>query len=165
MKNLIFIFLAFLLPCFSYGSQEITAEGVPYILTEEFNRLRSFVAQLKPDGDVGGYYWKKDYGDHLLLWKLEESEDARAYHEVIRLYASRGEDQKPFAVTYHKTTGIIDGLMVLRRFIGPEPTGWRNDTIDYQTGEYLGSQGFRRLWLQDEDLRILKRWNITPFSF
>ena len=98
------------------------------------------------------------------MWKLVD-EESDSFHEAIRLYIKPTDSQPSFAVTYHKTTIIVPETVVLRKFIGPEPTGWRNDTINYTTGEYLGTQGSSRVRLSDQIKSILTRWNITPFLF
>ena len=141
-------------------------------LIDEFKQLRTAVSQLQPDNNVPGgtghyenYFQEKDYGDYVIMWRLEEQENNPDYHEVIRLYIKPQGEQDSFAVTYHKTTQILKGTLVLRKFVGPEPIGWRNDTINYKTGEYLGFQGMRRLVIPKHIEWILTQWGINPLLF
>lgn len=152
IKSLIFI--ASLL---SFQSLAFADKDVSYILQEEWTRLRAHVEDLKPEGDIGGYMDFKTYGKVTLLWRL--SEDGTD-NEVIRFYKNRKGDDH-FAITYHKSDHIIDGRTVIRRFIGPEPTGWINHTIDYNTGEFLQRQGYFPE-LSGDEYKLMKEWNITP---
>lgn len=142
---------------FSFQSFAFADKDVSYILTEEWTRLRAHVENLEPEGDIGGYMNFKTYGKVTLLWRL--SEDGTD-NEVIRFYKNRKGDGH-FAITYHKSDDIIDGKTVIRRFIGPEPGGWINHTIDYHTGEYLQRQGYFPELFGDE-YKLMKEWNITP---
>ena len=136
-------------------------EEISATLQKEYSRLRKIAAKLKPEYEVGGYLKGKVYGDHELLWRLAEE---KGDPEVIRIYRDKGEGRQPFDVTFHHSTGIIKGRTVIRRFVGPASTGWRNDTIDAETGEYLGSQGTRDPAMDPRDLEILKKWNIRLFD-
>lgn len=127
-------------------------------LREEWQEYRSMVDTLSADGDVGGYMLFKTYGDMVLLWRTSEGS---LDNEVIRFYMMRSLGTS-FAVTYHKSNLIVPGKVVLRRFIGPEPTGWINHTIDYDSGEYLGSQGVTPT-LTSREKKMLNEWSITFF--
>ena len=134
-------------------------------LLDEYENIRAVVSRLQSDNpNTMDYYQKKDYGDHVIMWKLEDEGNGH-FDEVIRLYIRPVEGESSFAVTYHKTTLIVSGTIVLRKFVGPEPVGWRNDTVDYLTKEYLGFQGNPRFSVNKRIESILKRWNITLFIF
>ena len=133
------------------------------ILQQEFKELRSLVANLTPDYVVGGLYNAKEYEGVTLLWKIDSEGDGTGENEVIRFYGERVPPLKDFGVTYHKSYAIVPGEVVLRRFYGPDSTGWRNDTIDFESGEYIGSQGARTPFLSETDIAIMKNWNLTIF--
>ncbi len=122
--------------------------------------MRALVEKLEPEFVVGGYLKGKKYGDHELLWKLA-GEPGEA--EVIRIFRDK-EGMKSFEITFHHNDHIVKGREVIRRFVGPGISGWRNDTIDSQTLEYLGSQGARRPMLDSRDREILKQWDIELFE-
>lgn len=124
----------------------------------EWSTFRSLVDTLEADGDIGGYMDYKEYGEMTLLWRV--SDDA-SDNEVIRFFRERPGHQS-FAVTYHRSHHIVSGHLVLRRFIGAEPTGWINHTIDFETGEFFGTQGYNPL-LTREERKLLKDWGITEF--
>ena len=129
-------------------------------LNQEFTRLRAFVQTLEAEFEVGGYLKGKSYGDHELLWHLgEETGDS----EVIRIYRDK-PGHESFDVTFHRNQAIAPGRTVIRRFVGPNPTGWRNDTIDADTLEYLGSQGTSRPRLDQAEEAILRKWDIELFE-
>ena len=146
---------------------QLNANPASWKLVEEFERLRTEVSRLQPDNSGNSYYREKDYGDHIIMWKLENQTTKRPEHqyEEIRLYIKSTGTHPPFDVTYHKTTAIVRGILVLRKFIGPEPHGWRNDTVNYMTGEYLGFQGASHINLPNHVKNILTQWSITPFLF
>ncbi len=123
----------------------------------EFSRLRAVVSQLTPEFQVGGYLNGKSYGDHEILWALSE-DPSRS--EVIRIYREKGANEQPMVVSFHRSTLIAPGRTVIRRFVGPGLTGWRNDTVDVDSGEYLGSQGNESPLLDARDREILKKWDI-----
>lgn len=125
---------------------------------KEWSNFRTLVDTLEADGDVGGYMDFKKYGEMTLLWRTSDNTND---NEVIRFFRTRPGHQS-FAVTYHKSHIIVPGKVVLRRFIGPEPTGWINHTIDFETGEYLGRQGFTPS-LTKAEKKLLKDWDITEF--
>lgn len=152
IKALIFTATLFSLQNFAFAKKDVS-----YLLKEEWTRLRAHVETLEPDGNIGGYMDYKTYGKMTLLWRISDNEGD---YEAIRFYKERKEDGN-FAITYHKSNEIYDGRIVIRRFIGPEPGGWINHTIDYNTGEYLGRQGYFPS-LHGDEHKIMKEWNITP---
>ncbi|NJL25244.1 MAG: hypothetical protein HC902_08730 [Calothrix sp. SM1_5_4] len=107
---------------------------------------------LKADAQVGGLLNSKSYGDHEILWPLDGDID------VIRVF----RDKKPaaFEIVYHRGTHIVPGRTVIRRFVGPAQGAWRADTIDADTGEYLGTQGAQKPELDARDREIMKTWNV-----
>lgn len=156
MKTLLLTFLtvSFLsLP--AHASGEIAAR-----VHAEYSRLRALVSTLEPEFEVGGYLKGKSYGDHELLWHISEDP---ADSEVIRIFRDKAGHES-FDVTFHRNQAIVPGRTVIRRFVGPNPTGWRNDTIDAETREYLGSQGTRRPRLDPREEEILRKWDIELFE-
>lgn len=140
------------------------------IILSEWNRHYALVSNLKPDGDIGGYMLYREYSEYdnlILLWKIHTNSES---DEVIRFFRKRpmgsgNNDGQVFAVTYHKSQIIVPGEVVLRRFIGTEPTGWSNDTVNFTTGEYLGHQGEVEIQskLTKEEKSMLKNFNIKIF--
>lgn len=128
------------------------------ILTAEWNRLYELVSQTEADYVVGGLYNAKEFDGVTLLWKVGTE------HEVIRFYAERMAPLKDFSVTYFKTPHIVKDTMVLRRFYGPDSTGWRNDTIDFDSGDYIGRQGVRFPYLGNDDQKVMNDWSLTIFN-
>lgn len=126
-------------------------------LLAEFDQLREHVLSQEADGVVGGYmnYIQKD--GYKILFKPEFDTD----HDVIRIFMNREFPEKDFAITYILSDHLYDGRRVLRRFIGPEPTGWRNHSVDVVTLEYLGSQGNSALQLKEEEAEILRTLGIS----
>lgn len=152
MKKLLFALV--LLSTQAFGQN---AETISKTLQSEWSEFRSHVETLEADGDIGGYMEYKEFGEMTLLWRIS---DEPSDNEVIRFYMDR-PGIKSFAVTYHKSHQIVEGKTVLRRFVGTEPTGWINHTIDFVTGDYLGQQGYFPYGLKDEELDMMKEWNIT----
>lgn len=151
MKVLL-VLASLLSPFTALASSEIAAR-----IRTEYKQLRALVASWEPEYVVGGYMNGKDFGDHEILWRLGEEEgDA----EVIRIYRDKGEGKESFSVTFHFGDHMIDGHTIIRRFIGPSFRGWRNDSVDAVTGEYLGSQGIDRPALDRRDREILRKWKI-----
>lgn len=153
MKRFILICLFLMGNALAQNDQQISET-----LKEEWQEYRLMVDSLKADGDVGGYMLFKTYGEMILLWRTSEGTED---NEVIRFYMMRSLGVS-FAVTYHKSNLIIPGKVVLRRFIGPEPTGWINHTIDYDSGEYLGSQGTHPE-ITSREKKMMDEWGITVF--
>lgn len=152
MKKLLFVFV--LLSTQAFGQ---SAETISETLRSEWSEFRGQVETLEADGEIGGYMEYKEFGDMTLLWRISDDPND---NEVIRFYMDRPGVQS-FAVTYHRSHHIVDGKTVLRRFVGTEPTGWINHTIDFATGEYLGQQGHFPYGLKDEELDMMEEWNIT----
>ena len=147
MKSLI-LMLA-MLPCLVFGYSHPDAKT----LMTEYQEFRSMVSNMEHDYLVGGWYKAKDFGETTLMWNLGDDLSDR---EVIRFFR-RKADGSVFTVTYHRSDYIVDGRIVLRRFVGPEPTGWINHTIDYETGEQLGSQGWWPIF-DESDHDFMKKW-------
>lgn len=148
---------------FSAGVSTIalaSEEQISRTLQDEFHRLYDLAAKTEPEFEVGGFLNGKSYGDHELLWRLA---DEPGEYDVIRIFRDK-EGSNSFDVTFYRADHIVPGVTVLRRFVGPGISGWRNDTIDYKTGEYLGSQGARRPALDARDREILKKWKIELFE-
>ena len=122
-------------------------------MTIEFNSLYKIAKTLIPDSEVGGFLKEKNYGDHVLLWRLADEPDE---YDIIRIYRPKNG----FDVTFYRANHIVPGRWVIRRFIGPSQAGWRNDTIDLDTGEYLGYQGTRFPRLDSRDQEIIDMWQI-----
>lgn len=160
MKPLLtFLTVAFLsLPSLSLPAH--ASERIAWRLHSEYARLRALVEKLEPEFEVGGYLKGRRYGDHELLWRLAVDEGDS---EVIRIFRDKAGHES-FDVTFHRNQAIVPGRTVIRRFVGPNPTGWRNDTIDAETREYLGSQGARRPRLDEREEEILRQWDIELFE-
>lgn len=156
----ILLFVSFFLAPYAFSETVPSAEEISQILQKEWSQLRQVVENLEPDGKVGGYYEEKVYEGYSLMWKIS---DDPADNEVIRFYADRPDSNKAFTVTYHKSHAIVPGRVVIRRFLGTEPYGWKNHTIDYHTGEYLGTQGAWRPDVNEKEESILEQWGILPF--
>lgn len=158
MKSITKMLLVLLITGFSFVASANTE--ISERLRSEFDRLVELVSTLEPDDHVG-YLESKSYGDHELLWKLgETSED----NDVIRIYYDKGEKEQAFTISYHRSRHIVEGRTVIRRFVGPMISGWRNDTIDADTGAYLGSQGAITPRLDDREKEIMEEWDIQLFE-
>jgi hypothetical protein len=153
MKLLFLVFALF--TASAHASPEISQE-----LKSEFERLRSTVSKLTPEYEVGGYLAGKRYGDHELLWHLAKTPGDP---EVIRIYRDKGDSEQALDITFHHSAMIVRDRTVIRRFVGPAMTGWRGDTMDAATGEYLGSQGATQPLLDPRDRQILEQWGIRLF--
>ncbi|MEO0335678.1 MAG: hypothetical protein AAF202_04765 [Pseudomonadota bacterium] len=125
-------------------------------LVKEFNSLKQWALEQEMDGVVGGLYPYVQQDGYIVMFSKEFDGE----HDVIRFFLGRSAPQKDFAVSYYWSRYMFEGRRVLRRFVGPEPTGWRNDTVDVDTFEYLGRQGRSELSLSDEELEILEAWGI-----
>jgi hypothetical protein len=148
MKKIILIFTLLI-------GHALANDEISKTLMKEWIHFKALVEKVEPRGDVGGYMLYRDYQDMTLLWKT--SSDTKE-NEVIRFFMLRPNGEV-FAVTYHKSDIINPGRVVLRRFVGTEPIGWINHTIDFTTGEYLGSQGKRPDLLPSEK-KMMKEWKI-----
>lgn len=123
-------------------------------IRNEFSRLYEKVQKLRPESTVGGLLKSKSYGDHELLWHLD---DEPGGYDVIRIYREK-KDSSAFEIAYFRGTHLIPGRNVIRRFYGPVGSGWRNDTVDAETGQYLGSQGAREPNMDARDRQIMRKW-------
>lgn len=130
-------------------------------LLTEYQRLHEYVQNTKAEFEVGGLFKGKQFGDYKLLWKLAQ---VKGESEVIRIYRDKGDKQQAFEVSYFRNDLIVPGKTVIRRFIGPAATGWRNDTIDAFDGRYLGHQGTENPYLDERDQEILSEWDIKPIN-
>lgn len=153
MKKLILVFVFVFTSCQIFASEKISQT-----LMNEWTHFRTMVDTIKPEGDIGGYMLYRDYADMTLLWRTSSE---TGENEVIRFFMQRSNGLV-FAVTYHKSDIINPGRTVLRRFVGNEPTGWINHTIDFVTGEYLGTQG-QEATLSVAEKKMMKEWNIKSF--
>ena len=151
MKQFTFAFLFML----GLIGQSFASDRIPETLMKEWETFRNQVDQIEAQGDVGGYMLYRNYGEMTLLWRTSNNESD---NEVIRFFMQRTNGMV-FAVTYHKSQVIVPGRLVLRRFVGTEPTGWVNHTIDFATLEYLGSQGQDPILTANEK-KMMKEWGI-----
>lgn len=147
-----FIFLS-MLSTQSFASDSYKSER----LVAEFTRLKAYAEGLSADYTIGGMMKAKEFEFGVtFLWML--SEDGQS--DIIRIYR---DDEPAFVVSYYKNKLIGQGEMVLRRFVGPDQGGWRNDTILWDTLEYVGAQGQKKPMLKEIDLEVLKAWDIELF--
>ena len=153
MKKMFLVFVLLMSSAFADDAK------ISQTLMEEWNRFRTLVDTLKADGDIAEYMLYKKYGDMDLLWRTSDDEND---NQTIRFFMKK-RNGDVFAVTYHLSVNVIvDGRRVIRRFIGPEPSGWINHTIDYDTKEYYGQQGWKP-FLSAKEKKLLKDWGITFF--
>jgi hypothetical protein len=131
------------------------------VLRKEFEKMLAHVQGLKADGKIGDFMKYKDMGDYLILWDLGPTPE---HYDLIRLFRDYPDGTPNFAVSYYRSKTIIDGRTVIRRFVGPDTVGWRNDTMDYETGEYLGMQGTPEPPISAADRRLIEEWNIQLFE-
>lgn len=147
------LFLLFVL----FTSQVFANDHISQTLMKEWADFRKLVDKVEPQGDIGGYMLYRDFTDVTLLWRTSDNTEE---NEVIRFFMQRPSGEV-FAVTYHKSDIIKPGRTVLRRFVGPEPIGWINHTIDFNSGEYLGLQG-EEPTLTNAEKKMMKNWGIAP---
>lgn len=137
-------------------TQSVMAHPKVMQLTKEFRSLYQFAEKTQPERQVGGLLNEIKVDDYYFLWRLAKDETE---YDIIRIFRPK-KNGKDFGVTYYLANHIVEGRWVLRRFIGPERGGWRADTIDTETNEYLGYQGATRPIISEDDAKILKRWGI-----
>lgn len=142
-----------------FSIQSFAASYTGQTISTEYTTLKSWIEQTNPDGEVGGLYPYIQMDGYKVLY----SENFDGEHETIRIFLAGIEEQKDFSVTYIKSQHIQKGKTVLRRFVGPEPTGWRMDEIDADTLEYLGRQGTKKPRLTPKAKEILEELGITLF--
>lgn len=131
-------------------------------LAAEYQRLYNWTQTVQPDGLVGSHYPFKQMEGYIVLWDPQASMNDK--HDMIRIFLNREAPLKDFAVTYYKSQYIVEGRTVLRRFYGPDDKGWRNDTVDFITGEYFGYQGTPSPKLSEDEQSILDFWTILPLE-
>ena len=136
------------------------------ILIAEYNKILEIAQTSQPDGTVDGFTNYKVIGDGVkFLWYLGETRG----QTTLKIYKSKDEQagEDDFSVSYHyimhRDPGEIEPTPILRRFIGPMK-GWRNDSVDLETGYYLLHQGSPTLQLSERDKSILEAWGITQFG-
>ncbi|MGE0525938.1 MAG: hypothetical protein AB7G93_10240 [Bdellovibrionales bacterium] len=155
MKSMLLLLSLFAATSFVYAGDSIGQS-----LLTEYKDVRAKVSRIQPEFDVGGYN-AKDYGDYRLIWRLAETMEEA---EMIRIYRAKGLRDHDFDVTYHRNRAIAPGRTVVRRFVGPMDRGWRNDTVDIDTGEYLGRQGAPYPRMDARDREILEQWGMQIFE-
>lgn len=146
---------------FSAVNSSVAADRRSEVLKTEFATILGHVKAQKADGKIGDFMKFKKMGNYLLLWDLGPTADD---YDLIRLYNEHDDGSPNFSVSYYRSKNIVEGRTVIRRFVGPDTLGWRNDTMDYETGEYLGMQGTEEPSMSASDRRILKDWNIELFD-
>ena len=151
--------LSLLSVCMPLQQNLLAKEKFSHQIHEEFHQMYDFVLNLESEFKVGDVLYGKSYGDYEILWTLAQETGET---DVIRIYREK-EGQQAFVVSYFRSPHILEGRTVIRRFIGPSLTGWRNDTIDAETNEYLGRQGQTQPALDQRDREILKAWGIKLF--
>jgi len=129
IKNIAF----FLTLIFSISVHAYTDKQISETLTAEFDQLYSKVKNLKHTYEIGGILKGKKIDNFELLWNLDSSESG---YDTIRVYKDYGVSKQAFAVTYYRAKHIVPGAHVIRRFIGKTQSGWRADTVDYDSGFY-----------------------------
>ncbi len=154
MKKIIYSIIVVM----SLFSQVFANEQISKKLQSEWAGLKAKTAALVADGELGGYMFYKEYGNLTLLWRTSEDKNE---NEVIRLFLEKNNGVH-FVITYHKSDLIVPGRQVLRRFVGTEPVGWINHTIDLESGDYLGTQGQAPI-LTSEEKKLMKDWSIENF--
>lgn len=161
MKNILFSFVLVFLSVAGAIDKAGAVDKETQILNQEYQKFYSLVEKLQPDALVGGLLKSKKFNDHEILWKLAESEND---YTVIRIYREHNDGSEDFAITYYYARHIVPGTLVIRRFIGPAVgSGWRNDTVDLESGDYLGSQGQVAPVLNSRDQELLTLWSIKLF--
>lgn len=131
-------------------------------LASEYQSLYEWTQSVQPDGLIGYHYPYKQMDGYMVIWEPQSSmEDG---HVMIRIFLKREAPLKDFAVIYYKSRYIMKGRTILRRFYGPDGKGWRNDTVDFITEEYLGSQGNPSPSLKEDEQSILDFWKILPLE-
>lgn len=149
MFNLfIFCFVSFGLHAFNHN---VLSEKI----LSEYKEIEELTHQTEPDYLIAGFTRVKKIGDVKLIWLHAKKENQ---HQSIRLM-KESRDGSMFSVTYHRSSQIFPGRIVIRRFIGHDLGRWVNDTIDYHTGEYLGRQGSIP-FMNQEQINFLSDWRI-----
>lgn len=158
MLNRLFLTLGLV---FCFHSAAHAVDGRSVVLKTEFERFYSYVQTLRADGKVGSVMNYKKVGEYLVLWDLGKTPED---YDVIRLYNEHKDGTDAFAVSYYRSKQIVPGRTVIRRFVGPGIVGWRNDTMDLATGEYLGMQGVREPYMNNADRKLVQKYKIRLFN-
>jgi hypothetical protein len=162
-RIVMYLFLALALisqtaTAFGEGQVSITDQ-----LLNEYSSLERLTASLTPDGLVGGYLYYKNFGDHLLIWDADTFEEDG--HHMIRVFVPKDEatGQAAFSISYYRSNYLLQGQTTLRRFIGPEDSGWRADTISLSEVKYLGYQGNQKPTFNALETDLLLFYGIQTF--
>ena len=131
------------------------------VLQNEFTRFYAYVKTLKADGKIGDFMNYKKVGSFTVLWDLGTE---KSDYDLIRLYNEHTDGTDSFAVSYYRSQNIVPGRTVIRRFHGPGIKDWRNDTMDVESGEYLGMQGIFNPEMTDQDSALVKEFNVELFD-
>lgn len=131
------------------------------VLKNEFNRFYTYVKTLTPDGQIGDFMKYKKVGAFTVLWDLGAE---KSDYDLIRLYNEHTDGTDSFAVSYYRSENIVPGRNVIRRFVGPGIKDWRNDTMDLESGEYLGMQGIFQPEMTDEDRALVQEFKVELFD-
>lgn len=131
------------------------------VLKNEFDRFYALVTTLQHDGKIGDFMKYKKIGDFTVLWDLGTE---KSDYDLIRLYNEHNDGTDSFAVSYYRSQSIVPERNVIRRFVGPGIKDWRNDTMDLDTGEYLGMQGLLNPEMNDQDRALIEKFNIELFE-
>lgn len=140
----------------------VTSERQKSELHREWTLLKEMIASFEPDEKmVGGLMFQVDFGDHVLLWS--KNSFAHDGHEVLRIFVPRSEHQRSFDITYILSKYLSVASQerpALRRFVGPAERGWRADTVNWLTGDWIDTQGNRNLRLTDFEQELLEKYSI-----
>ncbi len=160
-KRFLMAFAAAFTLAATFSAPAQAADSRSLVLKQEFNKFYNYVQTLRPDGKVGNFMKYKKVGDFLVLWDLGKTPDD---YDVIRLYNEHKDGTDSFVVSYYRSNQLVDGRTVIRRFVGPGIIGWRNDTVDAVTGEYLGMQGLRDPYMTEGDHKLVQHFKVRLFK-
>jgi hypothetical protein len=146
---------------FGVFSEAFAADNRAAVIKTEFDRLYAYVRTLQPDGKIGETAKYKKVGSYLVIWELDYNVDE---DDIIRLFNEHIGGTESFDVSYYQSKSIVPERTVLRRFVGPTVIGWRNDTLDLKTGEYLGMQGRDVPIMNASDRKMLQRFKVQLFK-
>lgn len=146
---------------FAISSAAQAMDSRSTVLKNEFDQFYTYVTELEPDGKIGDFMKYKKVGDFTVLWDLGVE---KTDYDLIRLYNEHTDGTDSFAVSYYRSQNIVPGRTVIRRFVGPGIKGWRNDTMDLETGEYLGMQGFPEPYMTSEDRALIQEFKVELFE-
>ena len=150
---LVFLLMAFSLQVFSEENQESK------ILISEYNKIVQIIKKSKSDGTIDGFREYKIVGDGVkLIWFFGETNENPT---MIRIYKKKSETENYFSLSYYRNSSIIKGTTVIRRSIGSNATGWKNDTVDLSDNQYMGHPRASLPMLSPKDEGILNVWGVT----